>query len=191
MELLNALLLFMAFIAAALIVLFLYLRRQHQDTKERLSKVRIDIRQTVERLKTRHLTGDEYSVDDSIDFLVGINATYSDEVPFLLDELEKAEEEETLNFIILALEAIGNALTSQVISILESKIYLVSNKFLQGNTVYNTYDTIRHIFGYFINQGKPYKETINSVLTNLISSPVYYSIKSDAQVTLKKTSKWP
>lgn len=167
-------------------VIFISLYAQNQETKKRLSKIRINIKETVERLKTRDVTGDTYAVDDAIDFLCGINDSYADEIPFLIEELEKAEEEETLNFIICVLKIMNNTLNTKIISILESKIYLLSNKILQGKSIYNTYDTIVYVFDYFISQGNANKEAISSLLSKLISSEIHYSIKRGAKKTLKK-----
>jgi hypothetical protein len=153
--------------------------------KKELMKTRIDIKGTVHRLKDRMSTGDTYAVDDAIDFLCGIDNSYSNEIPFLIEALAEAEDEETLNFIICVLKIMNNTLNEKIISILASKIDLIGNKIMSNKIEDNTF-ALGYIFDYFIEQGEPHKEVIKAVLLKIISSKAPYEIKSAAGKTLKR-----
>ena len=87
----------------------LYIIRSYQ----KMGKKRIDIREMVERLSQPNREDtDVEAVCDAIDFLEYIDDSYAKEKSFLVAELKKSDDDETLNFIICVLRIMNNTLVS-------------------------------------------------------------------------------
>lgn len=142
------------------------LSRESHEHARNIDKIRVDIREMVERLcQPNRDEVDVYAVDDAIDFLNYIDDSYSIEKPFLISKLRESNDIETLNFIICVLKIMHRTLDEETIEILEDKVYII----LSNNTT-DHYGTLEYILQYFSKQGFKFNKKIIPVLLKIISS---------------------